>query len=445
MSGRHDRLLMAGACLVLTAGIWANTGTLPPQAATVSNPMVRGPCQYLVSIDHEHFRAVFLMLDGAPRESWEFSVVLRRILHPLAAYPLMKVLGFEVGGIVANVLLSVASLLVFWRAVERRYGEGTAAGRGSGLYPGLWLLATYTGFFYWAGLPYSYAAIVPLSLLSLTLLWHLEMLTTAREALLYGLALGVLFTGYDLLPFFGIAGIMLLLYRRLPKQCVVFAVAQTVPTVLVSVVLQTVFGVGFWNSNTASYGNVAKSYLPPIDVPAWVGLLEHLPQVAFDIYFYSNFLFLPLLYLIAMALARLLPHGVLRRTPAEVCLLLAAALLFFFNNGAPPYEGWQLRGSWIARLYQPIGVAMISVVIGLCAQAQLLPQRARHVFGSAIALTLAAQLWIAFGPAFGATGLSGFVYHRFYRHDSPGAYAATLEKFGTHPLGFCTPPSTAAP
>jgi hypothetical protein len=427
---------------VLAAGIWANTGTLAPYAATLSNPMVRGPCQYLLSIDHDHFRAVFLMLDGAPRESWEFSVVLRRILHPLAAYPLMKLLGFEVGGILANVLLSVASLIVFWRAAQRRYGEGPAAGWGRALNPGLWLLATYTGFFYWAGLPYSYAAIVPLSLLSLTLLWRLETLTTAREAMLYGLALGVLFTGYDLLPFFGIAGILLLLYRRLLKPCAVFAVAQAAPTVLVAVGLQTVSGVGFWNSNTALYGNVAKSYLPPIDVPAWVGLLEQLPQVVFDIYFYSNFFFLPLLYLIALFLARRLPQRALRHTPAEACLLLAAALLFLFNNAAPPYDGWQLRGSWIARLYQPVGVAMISSLIGLCAKAQVLPLRARQVLGSAIALTLAAQVWIAFGPAFGVTGLSGFVYHRFYRHDSPAAYAATLEKFGSRPLGFCTPPSS---
>ena len=79
---------------------------------------------------------------------------------------------------------------------------------------------------YWAGLPYSYAIIVPASLLCMALLWRVETLTTWRQALLAGLGLGVLFTGYDLLPFFGAAALLLLLWRRLWLPCAVLAVAQ---------------------------------------------------------------------------------------------------------------------------------------------------------------------------------------------------------------------------
>ena len=48
------------------------------------------------------------------------------------------------------------------------------------------LLATYPGWMYWAGLPYSYAAIVPLSLLCMVLLWRVETLIGWHQALLAG-------------------------------------------------------------------------------------------------------------------------------------------------------------------------------------------------------------------------------------------------------------------
>jgi len=99
--------------------------------------------------------------------------VLRRILYPLLAYPFMKVLGFGAGGLVANVLLAVGSLLVFWPALRRRTGSKAPPAL-------LALLATYPGWMYWAGLPYSYAIIVPLCLLCMILLWRVETLTPWR-------------------------------------------------------------------------------------------------------------------------------------------------------------------------------------------------------------------------------------------------------------------------
>ena len=58
-----------------------------------------GPCGYLFNLDHPQYRAAFAMLDGAPRDQWEWSITLRRILYPLFAFPFMKVGGLRRRGI----------------------------------------------------------------------------------------------------------------------------------------------------------------------------------------------------------------------------------------------------------------------------------------------------------------------------------------------------------
>ncbi|HEX4963666.1 MAG TPA: hypothetical protein VF173_22765 [Thermoanaerobaculia bacterium] len=430
VTARRDRWHLAAACLVLIAGIWANTGTLAPYGATLDHPFVWEPCKYLLNIDHFHFKATFFMLDGATREQWAFSVVLRRLLYPLIAYPFMKLLGFGGGGLAVNTLLAVGSVVVFWLALRRRSAVPPSPAV-------LWLLATYPGIFYWAGLPYSYAAIVPFSLLSLVLLWRVERLATWREALLCGLALGVLFTGYDLLPFFGAAAILLLLYRRLWGPCAVLAVTQVVPLALVLAFLKWHFGVPVRNSNSEAYAHVLGSYFSPIDGQKWGELLLNLPTVLVDSFLYSNFLFLPLLFLTCLAVSRRLPKDGRTLPVAEISLLLAAALLFLFNNAAPPYDGWQLRGTWIARLYQPVFVAILSFLAVFFGRSPLLPRPWRLGTQAALALTLLANAWVVFAPLAGHAGLSGLLYNRFYRHATATSYAANLRVFGARPVGFC--------
>ena len=432
----RERLLLGGAALLLALGIWVNTGTLAPYGATLEKPFLWEPCKYALNIDHFHFKATFLMLDGAPRDQWEFSVVLRRILYPLLAYPFMKVLGFGGGGLVTNVLLAVGSLLVFWPALRRRTGSDPPLAL-------LALLATYPGWMYWAGLPYSYAAIVPLCLLCMMLLWRVETLTTWREALLVGLGLGVLFTGYDLLPFFGLAAVLLLLWRRLWGLCAVLFVAQLAPSALVSIVLWEVFRVPFRNGNTEAYFHVLESYFHPKDLWAWWWWLKQFPQAVVANTFFSNFLFLPLLFLLVLIAARWLPRGsraVLR--PAEVWLLIAAALLFLFNNLAGPYPGWPLRGAWVPRLYQPVFVAMVSALALFYARAHLLPRALRRGAWAALGLVVALQAWVVFMPVLGDARLSGWLYYRFYQHSPRPMYAENLQKLGARPVGFCSPPAS---
>src|SRR5260370_19289092 len=147
------------------------------------------------------------MLDGKPRQQWQFSVVLRRILFPLLAYPFMKLGGFEPGGFVASVLIHLLALIALGLFLRRRYGDDSAAA-------GMMLLATYPGITYWAGLPYSYAAIVPASIGLFILLVRLEEQTTMTQVALIGLAMGIGFTAYDLAPFFAVAALGLLAVQR---------------------------------------------------------------------------------------------------------------------------------------------------------------------------------------------------------------------------------------
>ncbi len=430
------------ACLLLAAGIWVNTGTLAPLGATLAKPYVWEPCKYLLNIDHFHYRASFLMFDGAPRAQWDFSVALRRVLYFVIGYPFMKVLGFGAGGLVTNVLVSCASLVVFWRELRRRYddpGERRAV-------PGLMLLlvATYPGWFYWAGTPYSYAAIVPASLLCTALLWRAESVEAQREAWGIGLALGVLFTSYDLLPFFGVAALLVLAWRRRWLLAGIVAVGQAIPLLLVNLLLARAYQVPFHNENTQAYYNIVGAYLHPGDARAWLRLLLQLPRVTAQVFLFSNFLFVPLLFLLAILAARWL-----RTTGrpvvglAEAMLFIAVGLVFLFNNAAPPYPGWQLRGVWIARLYQPVLPAMLAVIAAVLARASTSAAGRRAVVMAALFLTIALDAWVVFAPVLGNAELAGYLDYHFYEHAHRPMLADNLRRYGARPVGFCTAPASA--
>src|SRR5690348_3336020 len=94
---------------ILVLGIWMSSGTMAPYAASSGLSIVTMPCHYLVNVDHWHFKAVFQMLDGENRNLWESSVVLRRMLLPLISLPLMKGLGFEIGGFISSIVIHIAA------------------------------------------------------------------------------------------------------------------------------------------------------------------------------------------------------------------------------------------------------------------------------------------------------------------------------------------------
>ncbi len=419
MSGRLKAHLAAVA-LFLVVSIWLSSGTMAPYAATVDYPTVLEPCHYIVSVDHLHFAAVFRMLAGLERETWEQSVVLRRILYPIVAYPFVRTLGFLEGGLVASMFVHIATILAFAAFANRRVGE-------QGAIAIAWLLATYPGISYWSGLPYSYAAIVPACLISLILLYRIadaqDVATLASPCLF----LGIVFLAYDLLPFFAPAALLLLLARKssVPKL-ITAGILLLAPSALVAAMF-VAMGIPLINSNTGSYATILKSYLNP--GAGWGTLILQLPSILISNFVFSNFVFLPLLFLVALAVAR--RAGIRFLGTPEIVVLVSVLFVFLVNNAAPPYYGWQLRGTWIARIYQPVFVAFL-LPIARVAQVAI----DSWAWRLATIVTIVLNASIVFGPV-SLNPVASVIYQRFYKHSEPDALTTNLRHYGRRPLGVC--------
>lgn len=406
----------AVSAAVLALGIWISSGTLAPYAATDARPIVAGSCGYLLNVDHCHLVAPFLMIAGADPGEWQYSVVLRRILYPLAAFPFVRAGGVMLGGLVANLVLTIAAQLAFAVWARRRFGDRAAIAS-------LWLLATYPGITYWAGLPYSYAGLVPATLWAVTLLYRIDAADDARELAAASTMLGITFLAYDLFPFFLPAAVLLLLWRRRVRWAAIAAGCAIAPMLLLLLLFRAIV-IDVVNSNTSVYGTIAASWLRPIPSSEWAAELARLPRVLFATYLSSNFLFLPLLFAAIALVARRKREWIGR---PEVALLVAGAALFLFNNAAPPYRGWQMRGEWIARLYQPLFVVFLLVA------ARAAASRIGRVL---IAATVVANAAIVAGPIT-MTPLGFYAYHRFYAHSPAEAFRENLLRHGRRPLGVC--------
>ena len=418
------------ALCVLNVGIWLSSGTLSPYAATALESVPTAPCHYLVSVDHSQFKDSYWMLAGADRRLWEHSVVLRRILYPLVSYPFMLGLGFEIGGFVFNLVLHSVVFAIFVVYLKNKYSTEQSL-------IAMWLLALYPGIYYWAGLPYSYAAIVPCCLIGFIILIRLSEENDSWRIYTWCVLTGVLFLAYDLFPFFGVAAILILLYGKKYKLIPGSLILLVAPAAASNFMLTKFLNVPLMNSNSRVYPMILKSYFGPVELEQWFALLRAIPQIAYQVYLYSNFLFIPLLFTALVVTAMFLRQ--LRFSLAERSLLVAGAVLFLFLNIAPPYGGWQMRGIWIPRLYQPIFIALVS----FCSR-----EVARHwqkdhwiikpLAASLFVATCLGNFFVVFGPAM-HNHLSSHIYYGFYRHAPPETLYNSITKYGRRPLGFCEP------
>jgi hypothetical protein len=421
---------VALASVFLIALAWLSTGTLTPYASTCSVCLERPPCSYLRNIDDTNFEAVFWMLDGKPRELWNGSVVLRRTLYPLLAYPWMKVFGFFAGGLLTNALVHLAVLLVLAVFVRRRLGTAPALALAG-------LFATYPGIHYWIGLPYSYAAIVPASVAATLALWKMEETTAAAPLVALALLVGVLFLAYDLMPFFAPAALAVA-WRSTRRAPVVVGVAAALalPSLLNLLALARVFHAPLSNPNTATYGVVLRAWTHWPDLSRWMGVLLDAPSLLIDNFFASNMYVLPGLFIVAMAAGR--PPGP-RLAFFEKAILLSVLVVWAFANLAPPYEArWQLRGAWVARLYQPsIGVLLTAMGRAFAAARG---ERSGPIVNAGAGAAMLLGAGIVLGPWWSPT-LTSNMYYRFYQHGQAGSMMDNLAKHGRRPLGFCKPPN----
>ncbi|HTX66952.1 MAG TPA: hypothetical protein VMD31_14365 [Opitutaceae bacterium] len=421
---------VGGACLLLVTGLYCNTGTLAPYANT-NFGIVDHATGYIYNTDHEHFRVLFDFVDGKGRAVWDKALFLRRILFPVLAWPLMKLAGFEEGGALAALLLNTAGFLVAVHLLRRRVGE-------RGAIFAAWVLALYPGAAYWGGLPYPYALIVPASLLLMLALLDLPEAHGWRLAAL-SLAMGVAYLGYDLGVLFLPASLLTLVWHRRPLTALLSALCQVLPLALWLAILAYGLRQPLQNSNTRVYWAVLGSYFDSPSLGAWWAQISNFSEVGLDVFFGANFIFLPALFLGVVALNPCTSR--IRLAPAEGAVLAVALGLFLVNNLAPPYFAWPMRGTWIARLYQPVFPALVLYLARWWQALPPLDGLRRTLVMGLLAATTTGNALIVFGPILDNPGrLSEYAFYRFYNHtDCHWVYEATLKDLGRRPLGFPRP------
>ncbi len=388
---------------------------------------------YAYNGDHVHFRVLYDFVSGKDRSFWDHALLLRRILFPALAWPLMRLFGFELGGTLASLALNMAAFVLALVLIRRWIGERAAVASG-------WLLALYPGAAYWAGLPYTYSVIFPASLLLMLALWRLASQTDPWRLAGLSLAMGVAYLGYDLAVFFVPATLILLCWNRRYLAAVTSAALQLAPIAGWAFVLSHVFGQPLANPNSGIYRAELLSYLQRPDFAWWLRQMALAPGFGLDTFFSANFLFIPALFLFAFAVNPLTSR--IRFHAAEAALLLSGLALFLFLNLSPTDTGgWEMRGTWIARLYQPVFPALVLFVARWWSELPPLSTSWRVLIALAVATTSLGDALVVFGPILdNPSKISELAFYRFYNHtDAHFLYETNLKNLGRRPLGFPRP------
>jgi hypothetical protein len=431
--GRRAALHLALALPVLLVGIWFSTGTLSPYSATDPTRELL-ECGYTANVDHGEFLGVYDMLRGYPVSEWGESVMVRRLLYPVIAYPFFQAFGFYAGGLVANTLLHAVTL-VGWCA----FLFATVGRRGA--VAGTWLLATFPGVAYFVGLPYAYATIVPASVAGFILLHWLTRWRSIGQVALAGLAIGALCQAYDLIVFLGPAALGLVAWRqRSLTAALALGAGMSIPFAITYALLVYHFEVPrLSNSNSSIYGVILRAWLGAlrgeVDWSAWWPLVASTPRIVLANLIDGTFLVLPCLLGLAIVVDALSVRT--RPDPASMAMLASILVVAAFNNLAPPYEGWQMRGAWIARLYMPAFAPMMYLVVRSWRE---VAGASRACLGVGIVGAGIAQAMIVGGGVTANWSGSNHVYVRFYTHNGADGYRRHLETYGRRPFGFCVPP-----
>jgi len=424
---------LAGSLALFLLGLYLNTGTLAPYANTCAPMVVAKDTGYVYNQDHPHYRVLFDFVDGREKAVWDHAIFLRRILFPVLGWPLMRLFGFEIGGTMAAIALNVAALLVFLEVVRLRMGE-------RGAIFAAWALALYPGAAYWAGMPYAHALIVPDSLLLFLGVWSMVETTGAWRVAWVSLAMGVGYLGYDLGMFFLPATLVALCWRRRFLAAVSSVVLQLAPQACWLFALKHVFGQPLLNANSGIFRSALDSFVQSASWAGWLHQLAHAADIGLDVFFSSNFLFLPALFVFVLAANPLTSR--IRFHLVEVALLVSALGLFLFLNLAPSQDGtWQMGGTWISRIYQPILPALVLFMARWWGNLPPLNRPWRVLVGSALVATAVGNLLIIFGPILDNPGrVSEEAFYRFYDHsDAHFVYEGTLNTLGRRPIGFPVP------
>jgi hypothetical protein len=426
-------------CFVVIAIIffaWISSGSLSPYASTSHEAIIIDNCGYIGSVDHDHFHKTYLFLSENDNDSaWQGSFILRRILYPILAFPLMSLFGFLVGGFITNLILILGSLFVLIRFFKDRISH-------QALTVLIWLFALYPGIYYYIGLPYSYNMLVPICVLCSILLRRTYEASRPRAVLINSLLIGLLFTGYELLPFFGLAQLWLVFRKRQYWGIPINLFLIMLPAALVSFILSVGFGHEVLNSNTGVFGSILKAWLGIFSMEQnalsqWLKFLRGIPWYFIDNFFTSTFIYLSLGFLFLWLINKKTKMLKGYFTDVQVGVFAGALILFLFNNLAPPYDGWQMRADWIGRIYQPIFFEMMIFISVLYAKSRESIKRLSSRFIKLfIYIVIFGNLLIVFGPSL-RSELFAFPYWAFYKHSHSSYIYEHTENLGVTPLGIC--------
>jgi hypothetical protein len=440
---RYYKTLLVLFCTVFALQMWLCSGTLAPYAATLSNPhlindqgdyinleadtnLAQLGCYYIANYDHKHYIANYRLIDGKPREEWNWAHLLRRPLLYILAYPFMKMFGFLGGGFIIAVLINIAVLAWFSVWVKNRWGAAAS-------FVGLVSLSAYPATMYWSGQPYPHILITACTLVLTILLYKIYETSSLRKIALYSLLAGISFLAYDTYIFFLPAFGLLLLWQKKWKALPVSIVLLVLP-----------LGLWLWflsgktlpqaSGNTDIYSNIITAYLNATGEQLWTNL-KKLPGILYDNFTGALYFYLAVFFAVVVVLGRL-SRSLKSELPFWV-IAVAMFTVFAFNNMAPPYEGWQMRGDWIARIYQPV---IILCLLPAFYAIKVWKRDNNRLFINGV---VAAALLVFIlntrtnvSPALGDDS-QNFRHYKFYFHAMPETMEENLEKHGRRPLWVC--------
>lgn len=440
---KHFTTLFWVFCSLFVLQMWLCSGNLAPYAVTLNNPhlindqgnylklegdtnLEEQGCYYIANYDHKHYMANYRLVDGKPKEQWDWAYLSRRPLLYMIAFPFMKMFGFLGGGFVMAILLNIGMLAWFTRWVKKRWGATAAI-------VGLILLSSYPATMYWSGLPYPHILITACTLLLTILLYRVYETDNLKTIAWCSLAAGVSFLAYDTYIFFFPAFGLLLLLQKKWKAIPISVILMALP-------------VGLWiwflsdklapnsSGNTDIYSNIINAYLNATPEVLWANL-KNLPIVFAETFSGAAYFYLAIFFA-ALVVVGLITKSIKLELPFWA-LAIAMLTVFVFNNMAPYYEGWQMRGGWISRIYQPEISLILLVVFSVVKQWE---EKGKKVFTqvllAAVAVVFILNARINVAPAFGDYSIVKHHYN-FYLHGYPETMEQNLEKHGRRPLWVC--------
>jgi hypothetical protein len=423
-SARTYKLLFGFSIFILFIQMWMNTGNMSVYAATLKDPhMMNG---YITNYDDLHYEMNYKMMMGVkPKSEWKFSFTLRRIGMFIAGYPFFYIFGFYWGGEITSFLMALVAFIALIVWTKKRFGMMAAYGM-------MALAGTYTGIMYWIGSPFAHNTIFPATVFTTIIMHRKGMLDTLKKAMVNWLLIGLLFTGYDLFIIFIPAIMLFYLFKRKWKWALLSAVIIFLPQVIVEYSLQA-YGALFHNENKDLYGLILDAWFHHFSFPEFWFNIKSLPFIFYHNFLDTGFFILPFIFLIVFIFGRL-RYG-FRLSYIETCIFSGVFFLWLFLNLCPSYGGiWLLRGTGIARLYQPLFMPMILYIARFI---QFLYQEKKIIVISTALIIFYAIILIAVntGGWYGST-FTQTIYHSFYRHSPEDIYLKNIEYYGKKPLGF---------